>query len=62
MTVRKSQIRAQAKWENKIYDKVLLRLRKDTEPTRETITQEAQKNGESVNEYIINAIKERINK
>ena len=62
MTVTKAQKKATAKFESKTYDKVLLRIRKDTEPTRETITEQAKKSGESLNEYIINAIKQRLEK
>jgi uncharacterized protein (DUF1778 family) len=58
--VRKSQIKAQSKWEQKVYDKVLLRLRKDQEPTRDTIAAAAAASGESLNEYIINAVKNRL--
>ena len=58
--VRKSQIKAQSKWEQKVYDKVLLRLRKDQEPTRDTIAAAAAASGESLNEYIINAVKKRL--
>jgi len=55
-----AQIKAQTKWEKKVYDKVLLRLRKDTEPTRDSIAEAAKECGESLNEYIINAIRERM--
>lgn len=56
-----SQRRALAKYENKSYDKILLRLRKDTEPTREQITEAATEAGETVNGFIIEAIKQRMN-
>ena len=56
----KAQIKAQSKWEAKVYDKILLRIRKDTEPTRETITAAAAEAGESLNEFILNAIKQRL--
>ena len=60
MPISDAQRRAKAKFEAKAYDKVLLRIRNDTEPTRETITKEASKRGESLNAYIIEAIKRRI--
>lgn len=60
MPISDAQRRAKAKFEAKAYDKVLLRIRNDTEPTRETITKEASKQGESLNAYIIEAIKRRI--
>lgn len=52
--------RADSKWESKAYDKVLLRIRKDTEPTRETITAAADAVGLSLNAYIMEAVKEKL--
>ena len=52
--------RADSKWESKAYDKVLLRIRKDTEPTRETITAAAESVGMSLNAFIMEAVKEKI--
>jgi len=52
--------RADSKWESKAYDKVLLRIRKDTEPTRETITAAADAVGLSLNAYIMEAVKEKM--
>ena len=52
--------KADAKWEQKAYDKVLLRIRKDTEPTRDTITQAADAAGLSLNGYIMQAVKEKL--
>ena len=56
----KAQIKAQGKWEKKVYDKILLRLRKDTEPTRDTITRAADGAGMSLNAFIVEAIREKI--
>lgn len=58
--VSKAQIDARTRWERKAYDKILLRLRKDTEPTRDSIASAANERGESMNEYIVNAIKNRL--
>jgi len=55
-----AQKRANQKWESKAYDKVLLRIRKDTEPTRETITAAADAVGLSLNAYIMEAVKEKM--
>ena len=55
-----AQKRANAKFEREAYSKVLLRLRNDTEPTRETITEKASKKGMSLNAYIVEAIEEKI--
>ncbi len=60
MAVTKAGIKAHTKYENKTYDKVLLRLRKDTEPTRETIQSKAADSGMSINAYIVEAVKEKI--
>ena len=57
-----AQSRATQKYESKSYDKVLLRIRKDKEPTRETITKLAESKGESLNGFIMKAIEERIQK
>ena len=56
-----AQVKAQSKWENKVYDKVLVRLRKDTEPTRDTITAAATAAGLSLNAYILEAVKDKMN-
>ena len=55
-----AQKKAHAKYQSKTYDKVLLRLRKDSEPTRETITQKASDLGMSLNAFIVEAITEKI--
>ena len=57
-----AHIKATGKYEKKTYDKVLLRIRKDTEPTRDTITAAADAVGLSLNAYIMEAIKEKIRK
>lgn len=60
MAQSKAHIKATGKYEKKAYDKVLLRLRKDTEPTRETITAAAEAAGMSLNAFIVEAVKEKI--
>jgi len=52
--------RADNKWDAKAYDKVLVRMRKDREPTRETVTRAADALGMSLNGFIMEAIKEKI--
>lgn len=59
--VSKAHIKATTKYESKAYDKVLLRIRKDGELTREDITAAATAAGESLNEYILNSVRERMN-
>jgi len=55
-----AQKRATAKFERSVYDKILLRIRKDTEPTRETITAAADAAGLSLNGYIMEAVREKL--
>lgn len=55
-----AQKRANAKFEREAYSKVLLRLRNDTEPTRESITKAANSRGMSLNAYIVEAIDEKM--
>jgi len=52
-----AQIRARTKYEAKVYDKVLLRLKKGE---REKITAAAKANSQSLNGYIIEAIDEKM--
>ena len=52
---------ANTKYAAKNYDRILLRIRKDGETTREKIQNAAAAAGESVNEYILNAVRERMN-
>lgn len=48
------------RYEAKVYDKVLLRLRKDTEVDKDVIQAAADRAGESLNGYIVQAIRERM--
>ena len=57
-----AQKRAHAKYQSKAYDKILLRIRKDTEPTREKIKKKAEASGMSLNAYIVEAIREKIDR
>lgn len=58
--VSQAQKRATTKYENKTFDKITLRLRKDGSYgiTREEIQAQAERLGMSVNEYIIHCILE----
>ena len=58
--VTKAQRRATDKFEKNNYDKVLLRIRKDSKTNREAITASAQAVGESLNGYIMKAVKDRM--
>jgi hypothetical protein len=60
-----AQVRAQTRWEARKYDKVLLRMnkekyRKEGELIREEIQAAADQAGESLNQYILEAVKMRI--
>ena len=55
-----AQQRATFKYDSKSYEKITLRVRKDTEPTRDTITTAASSAGLSLNAYILEAIKEKL--
>ena len=48
------------RYEAKVYDKVLLRLRKDTDVDKDIIQAAADRAGESLNGYIVQAVRERM--
>ena len=56
----KAQAAATQRFEKKAYDKVMLRLRKDTFPNLDDVKAAADAAGESINGYVTNAIKERM--
>ena len=55
-----AQKAATKRWEDKRYDKILLRLQKDSITSKESIQAHAEKLGESINGYITKAIEARI--
>lgn len=55
--ISKSQKKAVQKYESKAYDKILLRVKKGE---RDLIQAKAVEAGESLNGYIINAVKNRM--
>lgn len=61
-----AQKRATTKYENKVYDKILLRIRKDRpDPSglsRDSIQAAADAEGKSINAYILEAVNEKMNK
>jgi len=57
-----AQRRANAKYEAKAYEKILLRIRTDGELKRSDIQAAADDSGMTVNSFILEAIKEKINK
>lgn len=58
--VTKAQAAATQRFEKKVYDKFYIRLRKDTFPNLDDVKAAADAVGESVNGYVTNAIKERM--
>ena len=58
--VSKAQIKAQTKWEAKVYDKITLRTKKDGDLSRDAITIAATATGQSVNEFILESVRRRI--
>lgn len=55
-----AQRKAVAKYESSNYDKVLLRIRKDGTPTRDDIRDAAESAGETINTYILHAVRDRM--
>lgn len=59
-SVSAAQKAATKRFEDKRYDKILLRLQKDSITSKENIQAHAEKLGESINGYITKAIEARI--
>jgi len=55
-----AQRRANAKYESKAYDKILIRVRRDDNRSRKDIQRAADAKGESLNQYILKAIDMRM--
>jgi uncharacterized protein (DUF1778 family) len=62
MPASKAHIRATTKYEAKAYDKIMLRIRKDGELTKDTIQMAADQAGQSLNSYILDAVQEKMSK
>ena len=60
MAVSKAHVKATVKWEAKALDKIMLRIRKDAELSKERIEQAAGASGESLNGYILEAVRQRL--
>ena len=60
MPASKAHIQATTRFESKAYDKILLRLRKDGDLTRETISKAAERSGQSINAFILDAVKSKM--
>lgn len=55
-----AQMRAIKKYNEKVYEKFYIRLRKDSGLTHEVIQRVADEAGESLNTYVVEAIRRRI--
>lgn len=60
MPASKAHIKATTKYESKAYDKITFRVRKDGELSKDNITAYAEKVGESLNAYIYEAVRQRM--
>ena len=60
MPASKAHIRATTKFEHNTYDKVTLRLRRDADLTREKVQEAADAAGESLNSYVMEAVRIRM--
>lgn len=58
--VSKAQIKSTTKYEHNNYDKVTLRLRRDADLTRDRLQEAADAAGESLNSYIMEAVRRRM--
>lgn len=62
MAQTKAHIRATARTEKKIYDKLLIRIRKDSDLTRDMIAEIAEGKGLSLNAYFLQAVREKMDR
>ena len=60
MPATRAHIEATTRYEAKAYDKILLRIRKDGNFTREHIQIAADRAAKSINSYILEAVQEKI--
>lgn len=60
MTRTDARKRANDKYNKKAYEQIMLRFRKDREPTRESVARMAAELDMSINGFIIQAIQEKI--
>ena len=55
-----ARTKANNKWNAKAYDRVNLVLKKETSPTKDEVQAAADAKGESLNAYIVEAIRQRL--
>ena len=55
-----ARTKANNKWNAKAYDRVDLVLKKETSPTKDEVQAAADVKGESLNAYIVEAIRQRL--
>lgn len=60
MNITEARYKANKKYDSKTYKRINVCVRKDSPINHERIKAEAEKAGESINQYILNAVKMRI--
>lgn len=60
MAMSEAQARANAKYDKKTYDRILLKIRKDTKINGDFIRAHATEQGESMNGFLLRAVTETI--
>ena len=58
--VSEAQKRAAAKWEKENIERLVIKLNKNTDPSKEQIRRTAEQNGMSVNQWIIHTIRKHL--
>lgn len=57
-----AHIKATTKFEHNTYDKITVRIRKDGDLTRTDIQKAADQEGKSLNQFIMDAVREKMDK
>jgi predicted HicB family RNase H-like nuclease len=60
MNITEAKYKANKKYDSKAYKQIMLRVKKDSPVNYERIKAEAEKAGESLNQFIIKAVEARI--
>lgn len=60
MPASEAQIRASLKWERENNEKITIKLRRGQDPSKEDIRAAAAREGVSVNQWIIDAIRDKL--
>lgn len=60
MSTSEARKRASLKWEQANNEKITIKLNKAKDPTKDAIREAAERNGQSVNAFIIDAIRDKL--